>query len=314
MKIGIIGAGKWGENHIRTFSELGYNPYICDINLNRLSELQLKYKCSLANVDYKEMLKYVDAVSIITSSNTHYEVAKECLLAGKHVLIEKPMTLEEETSSELVEIAEDMGLTLAVGHLYRFNSAVNNLRYNLNKVGRIHYITSQYVHATNFIRTDSGVISNIAIHSFDMLDYILQKEPISINCKTINHYSPTFEDCALITLNYDDFIVSLEVSWLHPQKIRNMWIVGENQTVYSDFLTQNSKIYNLETLGNKINIKDSVDAIFNKSDPLKEEIKHFISCIENNTIPINDGEVGLKMVKLCDKALESARNNEEIYL
>ncbi len=313
IKIGVIGAGKWGQNHVKTFSELDCELVGIADPVQKSSELAKKYGI-IYEKNYKDLIRKVDAVSIASPTDTHHEIVKNCLLSGKHVLVEKPMTLNSNMAKELVDISVEKNLILAVGHLFRFNPAVLKLKDEMKNIGDIDYITSRYIHSTNPPRTDSGTIFNFAIHLFDVLDFVLNIPPKKVFCKTINHISAEREDCALISVDYGNFIASIEVSWLHPLKKRDIWIIGSKEKIYSDLLEQTMTKYFIEISQNMIKNSGSLPIDILKNEPLSEELKHFIECIEKNKIPINNGKIGYKIVRLCEAALKSGKTGKEIVI
>lgn len=313
IKIGVIGAGKWGQNHVKTFSELDCELVGIADPVQKSIELAKKYGITFEK-NYRDLIRNVDAVSIASPTDTHYEIVKECLLSGKHVLVEKPITLDSNTAKELVDISTEKNLVLAVGHLFRFNPAVLKLKDEMKDIKDIDYITSRYIHSTNPPRTDSGTIFNFAIHLFDVLDFVLDIPPKKVFCKTINHISPEREDCALISVDYGDFIASIEVSWLHPLKKRDIWVIGSKEKIYSDLLEQTMTKYFIEISQKEIKNSGSSVIEIKKSEPLKEELKHFIECIEQNKIPDNNGKIGYDIVKLCEAAIRSAKTGKEVVL
>ncbi len=313
IRIGVIGAGKWGQNHIKTFSELDCELVGIADPAQESAEMAKKYSI-IYEKNYKDLIQKVDAVSVATPTDTHYEIVKDCLLSGKHVLVEKPITLDSNTAKELVDVSLENGLVLAVGHLFRFNPAVLKLKDEMKHIGDLDYITSRYIHSTNPPRTDSGTVFNFAIHLFDVLDFILGEPPKKIFCKTINHISPEREDCALISVDYEDFIASIEVSWLHPLKKRDIWIIGSKEKIYSDLMEQTMTKYFIEISQKEIRNLGSSAIEIKKSEPLKEELKHFIDCIEQNKTPENNGKIGYEIVKLCEAAIKSAKTGKEVVL
>ncbi len=313
IKIGVIGAGKWGQNHVRTFSELDCELVGIADPVPRSAELAKKYGI-IYEENYRDLIRKVDAVSVAAPTDTHYEIVRDCLLAGKHVLVEKPITLESETAKKLVDISLEKDLILAVGHLFRFNPAVLKLKEEMKNIGDIDYITMRYIHSTNPPRTDSGTVFNFAIHMLDVLDLILGISPKKIFCKAINHISPEREDCALISIDYGDFIASIEVSWLHPLKKRDIWVIGSREKIYSDLLEQTMTKHFIEISRKETRNSGSSEVEIRKSEPLKEELEHFIDCIEQNKTPDNNGKIGYEMVRLCEAAITSAKTGKEVVL
>jgi UDP-N-acetylglucosamine 3-dehydrogenase len=313
VKIGIIGAGKWGQNHVRALSELSCELVGIADTSQETAELAKKYGIVYVK-NYEDLIPNVDAVCIATPTDTHYEIVQDCLLSGKHVLVEKPITLHSGEAKKLVDISSERNLILAVGHLFRFNSAVLKLKDEINNIGDIDYITLRYIHSTNPPRTDSGTVFNFAIHLFDVLNFILKIPPKRVFCKAINHISPEREDCALISIDYGNFIASLEVSWLHPLKKRDIWVIGSKEKIYSDLLEQTMTKYFIEISQKEIKNTGSSNLDIIKNEPLKEELKHFIECIEENKTPVNSGIAGYEIVRLCEAALRSAKTGKEIVL
>jgi len=313
IKVGVIGAGRWGQNHVRTFSELECDLVGIADPMPNTAELAKKYGI-VHEVNYKDLIPKVDAVSIATPTDTHYKIVKECLSSGKHVLVEKPITMDSNEAKELVSMAAEKGLILAVGHLFRFNSAVLKLKDEMKNIGDIDYITSRYIHSTNPPRADSGTIFNFAIHLFDVLNYLLEVRPKKIFCKRMCHISPEREDCALISVDYGDFIASIEVSWLHPLKKRDMWVIGSKQKIYSDLLEQTMTKYFIEISQKEIINSGKSNIDIEKNEPLKEELRHFIDCVEQDKTPLNSGTIGFEIVKLCEAALMSAKTGKEVVL
>ena len=309
-KIGIIGIGKWGKNHLRVFSQLDCDLVgISDINNNEAEQIANDYSV-LYKKDYHDLLPLVDAVSVVVPTDLHYEVVKNCLVAGKHVFVEKPLTLDSIQAAELAHLAEKKKLTLAVGYLFRFNPAVIALKEQLKTIGDLQYITMRYIHSTNPPRTDSGVVFNFASHLFDILNFVLEKQPKNIYCKKVNCFSEKREDAATITVDYGDFIASLEVSWLHPLKRRDCWVVGSSGGIYTDFLGQKMQRHSIEVgLNDSVN-RGFVNTVFAPNEPLKDELQHFLSCVEIGEPPINSGYEGYLVTEMCESALETANKNE----
>ena len=310
-KIGIIGIGKWGKNHLRVFSDLDCDLVgISDINTNEAELLSNDYDVLYKN-DYHDLLPLVDAVSVVVPTGLHFEVVKDCLYAGKHVFVEKPLTLDSIQAAGLAHLAEKKDLTLAVGYLFRFNPAVRELKEQLKTIGDLQYITMRYIHSTNPPRKDSGVVFNLASHLFDILNFVLEKTPKSIHCKKLNYLSEECEDAAVITLDYGNFMASLEVSWLHPLKRRDCWAIGSEGGIYTDFLGQKMQRHSIEVGLESTTNKGVEDIVVEPNEPLKNELQHFLSCVESGETPINNGYAAYLVTEMCENALEIGKKNEE---
>lgn len=311
LRIGVIGVGRWGQNHLRVFSELACDLVgLADLDVAK-RELAERYSVEYKE-DYHDLLSLVDAVSVATPADTHYRIATDCLLAGKHVFVEKPLALNSTEAREIVDLANREKLVLAVGYLLRFNPAVVKLKEELRNVGHIHYIALSSVHSNESLPKDSGIIFDVASHLFDILNFVLGKMPQRIFCKMIHYLSQEREECALISLDYGDFIASLEVSCFHPLKKRDAWVIASKQAIYVDFLEQRVIKYASEIAPDKAVNRDILDVEIDKREPLEGELRHFIECIENKREPVNSGEEGCLTTRLCELALESAAKGKEL--
>ena len=161
VKIGVIGIGKWGQNHLRSLTQLPCDLIgISDTDTTRKT-LAEKYQIKFYQ-NYQDLLPYIDAVTITTPTNTHFQVVMDCLQAGKHVLVEKPIASTSKESQQLVTYAQQHNLILSVGYLYRFNNAIKRTKELLSNMGKIQYITCRYIHSTKPPRQDSGLYLTLA--------------------------------------------------------------------------------------------------------------------------------------------------------
>lgn len=312
IKIGIIGLGRWGRNHLRILSETNCELIgFADIDETK-ERLAKKYGTKFF-LDYKKMLPEVDAVTVVAPTDKHYEIVKNCLEAKKHVLVEKPITLNSKEAKELVSLAKKSGLILSVGYLYRFNAAVKQLKKIIKEIGKIQYITARYIHSTHPPRKDCGAIFNLGIHLIDILNFVLEKMPKKVFAKKNNLLNKHLEDSANITLDYGSFVATLELSSCHPLKKRDMWIIASKKKVYADFLEQIIKVYPLTVSFEKVITKKEKNIELRKNEPLKEELKHFCECVENKKTD-NLGKEEYYTTKVCELSLESAESGEEKLL
>lgn len=318
VKVGLIGMGKWGINHAATYTALSKQGIcqfaaVADINPS-VKAMAEKFGAKFFT-NYKEMLKEVDAVSVVVPTNLHYQVVKDCLDAGKHVLVEKPITSTSKEARELIDLAKKKNLILMVGYLFRFNNAVNELKQMIPELGKLQYITGRYVHSNKPPRRDSGVILNFAVHLIDILDFVLEKKPKRIYCKKKNFLSKEREDVAFINLDYGDFIANLEVSWFHPQKARDLWIIGEKVKVYADLLEQSLIKYPIEVAYEGITEGDEEFIKVQKNEPLTDELGYFCSAIANPELKNNhlqSAEREYLFTKICEVCLKSAELDQEL--
>lgn len=312
LKVGVIGTGDWGKNHLRIYSEI-------DCELIGIADTDIKKKAIADSykikffADYKEMLPLVDAVSVVVPTDLHYGVVRECLSRGKHVLVEKPITNDAKSSLELVNLSRKKNLVLGVGYLFRFNAAVNMLKQEIKNLGDIQYITARFIHSNKPPRRDSGVIFNFGIHLVDILNYILDTKPKKVFCKRGNFLSSGREDVAFINLDYGKFIANLEVSWFHPLKARDIWIIGSKEKIYGDLFEQIVRKYPLQISYEKTIAQPEINLEVRKNEPLKEEIIEFCNSIKDRPKKFN-AEEEILTTRICELALESAKTGKEILL
>jgi len=253
--------------------------------------------------DFRELLPLVDALAVAAPASTHFEIAADCLRAGKHLLVEKPLALSLSHAQKLVELAKQGNLVLAAGHLYRMNPAVIRLKDELKDMGRIHYANLRYINLNPQPPVDCSIIFDYGSHLIDLLLFLLARTPEKVYCNMPHPPPPEREDYAQVLLDWGDFSASLELSWLHPQKRRDAWFIASRSSIYTDFLEQTMRKYTGNT---------ELDIPLNWQEPLKEELKHFIECVERGKKPINSGEEACPVVRLCELALESSRTGREV--
>jgi UDP-N-acetylglucosamine 3-dehydrogenase len=327
INIGVIGAGPWGKNHIRVYSNLE------DVKLHTISDLNEKWlekapENTKTTKDYKEILNNdeIQAVSICTPAATHYSLTKEALLAGKHVLVEKPLTTKSEQAEELVKIAEEKGLTLAVGQIFRFDPSIRKVKEEIEKgtFGKVYSLSLTRM-GLKKPREDAGAIINYAVHDLDiMCDVLNKKYPKEITAITTHPLNREYEDLAIVSARFEDGTLGYcQVSWLIPKKIREFWLIGEHKSAHIDPISFDLEIFDAGIIpqyedfgGFKLITKEgpSNKPEIDKKEPLGEEIKHFIECIKENKKPVISGEVGLRTIKMVEAALISAKEKKTIYL
>ncbi len=314
VKVGVLGIGRWGVNHVRVYKELMKEVDVELVGVYDIDPSKKKVAEAYGTPFYtslKDLLLKVDAVSVVTPTDTHYQVVEECIEEGKHVLVEKPFVLNTEQAKKLVTLARNKGIILNVGYLYRFNPVVKKLKEMVNSNLNIRSITARYVQPKP-PRSDCGAIFNLTVHLIDILNFILDKKPITILCKAGYKISEPnkLEDCATVILGYDDFYALLEVASLHPHKIRDMFILSSSISYYADFYGQTLEVYE-KVEGIEEWRKRAIE--IEKKEPLKEELKHFVLSVKGE-IDDNLGEEEIYTTLICEKAIESSRTGMELRI
>jgi len=255
----------------------------------------------------------VDGVVIATPVRTHYQLAKEALLYGKHVLVEKPLTTNVAEAEELVALATEQQCILMVGHTFEYNPAVNELRklVQSGNLGKIYCIEAERLNLGLF-RDDINVIWDLAPHDISILLYLLGKKPELIRVQAHAHLQPRIQDIAHLDLEFADGMVAhIHVSWLHPCKIRRVTVIGDaRMAVYDD--TNPAEMLKIYNKGADIRADPTVSYRFGEItiphidwvEPLRLECEDFANSIWLGTQPRAHGGVGLEVVRVLAAAQE----------
>lgn len=334
VKIGIIGTGYWGKHHLRTFSQSKCEVVgICDLDPQK-RELADSYGVKYYS-EYKKLLKKVDAISIVTSPVSHFVIAKKALKQGKHVLVEKPFVLRIKEGRELIELARANNCILMVGHIYLFHPAITELKKIIKQkeLGKIYYLISDRLNL-GIVRSDVNSLWNFAPHDLSILLYLLDQKPTSVSVIGQSYLQKGIEDITLVNLRYpNNTLAHLTLSWLHPNKVRELTVVGsQKMAVFDDVNLQAPlKIYDKgvepektesqkqwQTFGEfkmKVRFGDVVTPTLPTTEPLQEEVNHFLTCIKTGIKPVSDATMGLDVLSIlvaADKSLKKGGKEIEI--
>lgn len=326
IRVGVIGYGYWGPNLVRNFSEAAGTRVtaICDARADRLElagrrcpgvQLTTEATALFSNPD-------VDAVAISTPVSTHFELARQALRAGKHVLVEKPLTSSLAQAQELVAEAERRKLVLMVDHTFVYTGAVRKIReLSANGgLGEIYYYDSVRVNLGLF-QHDVDVIWDLAVHDFSILDYVLPVKPCAIAATGATHVQGGKENIAYITMFFEsNMIAHINVNWLSPVKIRRTLIGGSKQMIVYDDMEPSEKV---KVYDKGITVRNGPESIYNMlvgyrtgdmcapqldmAEALKTEAQHFSECVERGERPITDGYSGLRVVEMLEAATQSMK-------
>jgi len=308
--VGLIGVGFWGTNHARVYNEIKKARLIgvSDQDKARAEDLARKFKCGFYEKNY-QLLKddEIDAVSICTPTSTHFKIALQAIENGKHVLVEKPLAKSLKESVKIVREAEKKGVKLTVGHIERFNPAVQELKKLVEKgtIGDIILILSRRVTRWPERIGDVGVVKDSAIHDIDVMRYILEDDVIRVYAK-VGKLKHRFEDYAEALLHFNKGGTGfIDSNWLTPKKIRNLIVTGSEATASLDYLNQ------------QITIESSkfVKKVRKKwKEPLKLELDHFVEFVLDNKEPCVTGLDGIKAIQICESIIKSGASGKVINL
>lgn len=312
----VIGSGYWGKNLVRNFDALGALKLICDkdeVALGRFREQYPEVETTLALSDVLTR-EDIDGVVISTPAETHYSIARECLLAGKHLLVEKPLTLDEAEAQELIDLAAERGLTLMVGHLLQYHPVFVRLQQMVHdgELGRIHYV---YSHRLNLgkIRREENIFWSFAPHDISMLLSLAGEMPETVSTTGGNYLHEKIADVTVTHMNFASGLKAhIFVSWLHPFKEQKFVVVGDKKmAVFDDTLPWEDKLllypHQIRWEGN-LPVPDKAEAErveIPQSEPLKSECAHFLESMETGTTPITDGVEGLRVLTVLKRGQES---------
>jgi predicted dehydrogenase len=325
IRVGVIGYGYWGPNLARNFDELTGSELvvIADRGDEQLQRARLKYPDVVLTKDYKDLFNMgLDAVIISTPPKTHHPIAKDCLSHNLHVLVEKPITLKSQDAEELMELASVKGLTLMVGHIFEYNSAVLEMKKYIDsqELGDVYYIDSARLNLGLF-QNDSNVLWDLAPHDISTLLFLLERTPVSVSAHGMACVTKGVHDVAYINLVFPDNLMAyIHVSWLDPCKVRRITVVGsQKMAVYNDLGSEGKiKVYDkgvdpeyTDTFGEfqyAYRTGDITIPSFRFVEPLREECQHFLDCIKNKTEPRSSGLDGLRVIKILEAAERSMNN------
>lgn len=335
INIGVIGYGYWGPNLVRNFAELptAKVTMISDFKTELLLKAQTRYPTIEVTTNYQDIVTNpkIDAVAIATPVSTHFDLALAALKAGKHVFVEKPMTVTTEQGLRLVEEAEKRNLVLMVDHTFVYTGAVQKMRdlVSSKQLGDIYYYDSVRVNLGLF-QHDVNVLWDLAVHDLSIMNYVLQTQPYAVSATGISHVPGEPENIAYLTLFFhNDMIAHINVNWLAPVKVRRTLIGGSEKMVVFDDLepSEKLKVYDKGITLNG-NVNSNADKVYQMligyrtgdmwspkleiTEALRTEALHFIECIQQGKRPITDGYAGLQIVKILEAATLSMKKQGQL--
>jgi predicted dehydrogenase len=330
VNIGVIGYGYWGPNLVRNFSEIPEVrvKMVSDFVPALLAKVQARYPTIQVTTDCQDIFKdpEIDVVVIATPVSTHFELALAALKAGKHVMVEKPMTVSSEQAYRLMDEANRRNLVLMVDHTFVYTGAVRKMHelVHTQQLGDIYYYDSVRVNLGLF-QHDVNVLWDLAVHDLSIMDYVLPDKPYAVSATGMSHVPGRPENIAYLTLFFENNLMAhLHVNWLAPVKVRRTLIGGSQKMIVFDDLDPSEKVKVYDkgiTLNGKGNSPEAVYEMLigyrtgdmwspklDMTEALRTEGLHFIDCIKQGTQPITDGAAGLRVVQILEAATQSMKH------
>lgn len=321
--IGVIGYGYWGPNWVRNFTEApgAQMVAVSDLRAERLTLAQSRYPTVKVATDYRELLRdpAIDAVVIATPVAAHFALALDALRAGKHVLVEKPLTATVDQALRLIDEAERRRSVLMVDHTFVYTGAVRKIKELLtdDRLGPLYYYDSVRVNLGLF-QHDINVLWDLAVHDLSIMDYLLTERPVAVAATGTAHING-LEDIAYLTCYFAGRLIAhIHVNWLAPVKVRRTLIGGARQMVVYDDLEPSEKI---KVYDRGVDTVDGPEGVYQllvgyrtgdmwapqleTTEALRTEALHFLDCIAHGRRPLTDGMVGLRVVEILETATRS---------
>jgi predicted dehydrogenase len=324
IEIGVVGYGYWGPNLVRNFADTAGARvgFVSDLSADRLAAAARRYPGIRTSTDPSELVAdtAVDAVAIATPVWNHFELALAALRAGKHVLVEKPLTATSEQAMRLLEEAERRRLVLMVDHTFVYTGAVIKMRelVEAGELGDIYYYDSVRINLGLF-QHDVNVLWDLAVHDLSIMDFVLDRHPVAVAATGLAHVAGQPENIAYLTMFFADrMIAHVHVNWLAPVKVRRTLVGGSRRMVLFDDLevSEKVKVYDRGiSLNQSTATQHELMIGYRTGDmwapqlPVREALHvaaaHFVACVTQSQRPITDGAAGLRIVRLLEAATQS---------
>ncbi len=331
LGIGLVGYGYWGPNLLRNYiaCEQAEVKYVCDKDAKRLQKA--KQACPSASITERigDLLgdPEVDAVLIATPIPTHFKLARDAMMAGKHVFIEKPLAASSGEAERLHSMARSRGLTLMVGHTFEYSPPVVKIKELIesDELGKIYFVSSSRINL-GLHHSDMSVIWDLAPHDFSILFNWLQEEPYRISAVGRSCVQSRVPDVAFINLSFESGTVAeVQVSWLSPIKLRRTILVGSKKMLLYD---DTEPVEKVKVFDHGVTLReptsfgefqlsyrtgDIVSPQLNNQEPLLLEAQHFVDCVTSGRCPQTDGHSGVRVVRALERAEASLRCNTYLH-
>ncbi|MFH1454431.1 MAG: Gfo/Idh/MocA family oxidoreductase [Armatimonadota bacterium] len=321
--IAVIGSGGWGLNIIRNFAELDKLAAVCDINKTNFEKLEKEYPGIVLTKNIKDIIKdkSIEGVVVVTPPATHFKLAKKLILAGKNVWVEKPVALKSRDAKKLWDLSLKKNKIAMAGHTLLYNPAYLRLKQLIDEgyFGDIYHI---YCRRLGFgkVRKNENVLWSLSVHDIAAVLYLTGTLPVEVSCIGASYIQKGTEDIIYANLKFEgELTVNINSNWLNPYKERKLVLTGSEASAVIDEMNNENplKIYNQKII--KLPVRDlkqeyfpmhkenAVNIDINNCEMLREECRHFIDCIEKNTLPRTDAKSGYETVKILERCTLSMK-------
>ena len=324
MRVGVVGLGSMGQNHVRILGEKGVLAGVFDIVPDVATAVAAKYSVS-SYLSYQEMLKSdIDAVVIVTPTDTHEKIASDAIRAGKHVLLEKPMTGSSEKLKSLASMAKDNKVVLAGGFTERYNPVVDFAHKSLHagEFGELITAATRRVSSLPTRVRDIGVVMDLGVHDIDVIQYVVGKPAKSVYALGGQGKGMKYEDHANILIDFEGGTTGfIEVNWLTPMKVRKLALTCSKNFVEVDYMDQAALVcassFRQLDSGNLYNVPLEFDTrriALKKEEPLKRELNDFLAAISDKKEPLVTGDSAINTLRIAEAALESLGTGKKVQV
>jgi len=323
-KVAVVGVGRWGQNHARVLHELGALAGVCDVDGAVAARVAGRFGVPAWGKVSGALGPGVDAVVVAAPTDRHRELALAAIGAGKHVLVEKPMTGDLEEAREIADAAGKQGVVLAVGHIERHNPAVQYVHKGMvsGQYGRVISMLAKRVSSFPGRVQDMGVVGDLAIHDIDVMRFLTRGKVEAVFASGGSQMGGRHEDFANIMLMFEGGLIGvMETNWLTPVKIRMLKLTCSQKYVEADYIGQTVDVSSSTLLDldptNLFQIPQEYDhrhVTLKKQEPLKNELKDFLEAIEKQRKPLVNGEDGIEGLRVVGAALESIRDRKVVEM
>lgn len=327
LRVGVIGVGNIGQHHARVYSELPGAELVAvaDVSQIKGKEVAKRYQCKFYQDYHKLLDEGLDAVSVAVPTGLHKIIVMDCLKEGIPVLVEKPIAANLADAEEMVQAAQDQRVLLAVGHIERFNPAVQKLK-GFIRQGEFDRITSIWIKRVGVFppkAPNTDVIVDLAVHDIDVCNFLLSRMPRVVYARAGKALNSKVADYASIFMDYDGTDVLLQVNWLTPVKVRGLSITGTKGYAELDYIDQTLRLYEnnyekaFDSYGDFTikfgtpNIEEIKDEV---KEPLKLELEGFLEHIRGSRGSVVSGQEGLINLLIALKAVESYKSGKIVEI